>query len=153
MTEALSVQTIWIFLAGLAGSASLTGVSMGVMLMFVAGGLLAALYLAGLWLTLQYIHRPHHSYHSYHSYHSHHSHDSYHKRHPRHERPKAGLWLTISLVLRLLLLLVALYLILGDGQWRHLLAALAGFMTLRQLVTRRVQRQVAAATSKPKGLV
>ena len=147
MTEALSVQTIWIFLAGLAGSAPLIGVSMGVMLMFVAGGLLAALYLAGLWLTLQYIHRPHHSYHSYHSHHS------YHKRHPHHERPKAGLWLTISLVLRLLLLLVALYLILGDGQWRHLLAALAGFMTLRQLVTRRVQHQVAAATSKPKGLV
>ena len=144
MTEALSVQTIWIFLAGLAGSAPLIGVSMGVMLMFVAGGLLAALYLAGLWLTVQYIHRPHHS---------HHSHHSYHKRHPHHERPKAGLWLTISLVLRLLLLLVALYLILGDGQWRHLLAALAGFMTLRQLVTRRVQRQVAAATSKPKGLV
>ena len=132
MTEALSVQTIWIFLAGLAGSAPLIGVSMGVMLMFVAGGLLAALYLAGLWLTVQYIHRPHH---------------------PHHKRPKAGLWLTISLVLRLLLLLVALYLILGDGQWRHLLAALAGFMTLRQLVTRRVQRQVAAATSKPKGLV
>ena len=147
MTEALSVQTIWIFLAGLAGSAPLIGVSMGVMLMFVAGGLLAALYLAGLWLTLQYIHRPHHSYHSYHSHHS------YHKRHPHHERPKAGLWLTISLVLRLLLLLVALYLILGDGQWRRLLAALAGFMTLRQLVTRRVQHQVAAATSKPKGLV
>ena len=144
MTEALSVQTIWIFLAGLAGSASLIGVSMGVMLMFVAGGLLAALYLAGLWLTLQYINRPHHS---------HHSHHSYHKRHPHHERPKAGLWLTISLVLRLLLLLVALYLILGDGQWRRLLAALAGFMTLRQLVIRRVQRQVAAATSKPKGLV
>lgn len=144
MTEALSVQTIWIFLAGLAGSASLIGVSMGVMLMFAAGGLLAALYLAGLWLTVQYIHRPHHS---------HHSHHSYHKRHPHHERPKAGLWLTISLVLRLLLLLVALYLILGDGQWRHLLAALAGFMTLRQLVTRRVQRQVAAATSKPKVLV
>jgi F1F0 ATPase subunit 2 len=138
VTEALSVQTIWIFLAGLAGSAPLIGVSMGVMLMFVAGGLLAALYLAGLWLTVLYIHRPHHS---------------YHKRHPHHERPKAGLWLTISLVLRLLLLLVALYLILGDGQWRHLLAALAGFMTLRQLVTRRVQRQVAAATSKPKGLV
>ena len=132
MTETLSVQTIWLFLAGLAGSASLPGVSMGVMLMFVAGGLLAALYLAGLWLTVQYIHRPHH---------------------PHNERPKAGLWLTISLVLRLLLLLVALYLILGDGQWRHLLAALAGFMTLRQLVTRRVQRQVAAATSKPKGLV
>ena len=144
MTEALSVQTIWIFLAGLAGSAPLIGVSMGVMLMFVAGGLLAALYLAGLWLTVLYIHRPHHS---------HHSHHSYHKRHPHHERPKAGLWLTISLVLRLLLLLVALYLILGDGQWRHLLAALAGFMTLRQLVIRRVQRQVAAATSKPKGLV
>lgn len=147
MTETLSVQTIWLFLAGLAGSASLTGVSMGVMLMFVAGGLLAVLYLAGLWLTVQYIHRPHHSYHSYHSYHSH------HERHPHHERPKAGLWLTISLVLRLLLLLAAFYLILGDGQWRHLLAALAGFMTLRQLVTRRVQRQVAAATSKPKGLV
>ena len=144
MTEALSVQTIWIFLAGLAGSAPLIGVSMGVMLMFVAGGLLAALYLAGLWLTVLYIHRPHHS---------HHSHHSYHKRHPHHERPKAGLWLTISLVLRLLLLLVALYLILGDGQWRRLLAALAGFMTLRQLVIRRVQRQVAAATSKPKGLV
>ena len=86
-------------------------------------------------------------------HHSHHSHHSYHKRHPHHERPKAGLWLTISLVLRLLLLLVALYLILGDGQWRRLLAALAGFMTLRQLVIRRVQRQVAAATSKPKGLV
>ena len=138
MTEALSVQTIWIFLAGLAGSAPMIGVSMGVMLMFVAGGLLAALYLAGLWLTLQYIHRPHHP---------------HHKRHPHHERPKAGLWLTISLVLRLLLLLAAFYLILGDGQWRHLLAALVGFMTLRQLVTHRVQRQLAAATSKPKGLV
>ena len=147
MTEALSVQTIWIFLAGLAGSAPLIGVSMGVMLMFVAGGLLAALYLAGLWLTVLYIHRPHHS------YHSHHSHHSYHKRHPHHERPKAGLWLTISLVLRLLLLLVALYLILGDGQWRHLLAALVGFMTLRQLVTHRVQHQLAAATSKQKGLL
>lgn len=141
MTETLSVQTIWLFLAGLAGSASLPGVSMGVMLMFVAGGLLAALYLAGLWLTVQYIHRPHHSYHPH------------HKRHPHHERPKAGLWLTISLVLRLLLLLAAFYLILGDGQWRHLLAALAGFMTLRQLVTHRVQRQLAAATSKPKGLL
>lgn len=141
MTETLSVQTIWLFLAGLAGSASLPGVSMGVMLMFVAGGLLAALYLAGLWLTVQYIHRPHHSHHPH------------HKRHPHHERPKAGLWLTISLVLRLLLLLAAFYLILGDGQWRHLLAALVGFMTLRQLVTHRVQRQLAAATSKPKGLL
>ncbi len=82
--------------------------------MFISGLLLAAIYLGSLWLTVQRIDR---------------------LEHP-------GLWFVTSLIVRMLLLLVAFYFILGDGHWPRLLAALCGFITLRILVTNRVRRQL-----------
>jgi F1F0 ATPase subunit 2 len=83
------------------------------LLMFLSGVLLGITYLAALWLTVQ------------------------HLQHGR--RP--ALWLITSLLLRMLLLVAAFYLILGNGHWQHLLAALAGFMTLRILTIHTVRRQ------------
>ena len=83
------------------------------LLMFLSGALLAVMYLGGLWLTAQRV------------------------QHDRH----LALWLLTSLLVRMLLLMVAFYFILGDGHWQRLLAALVGFVTLRTFTTRRVHRQ------------
>lgn len=73
------------------------------LLMVLAGALLAGLYLIGLWLTVRDIHR---------------------QRHP-------ALWLLLSILLRMGLVLVVFYFILGDQRWSLLLAALFGFIALR----------------------
>ncbi len=73
------------------------------LLMVFAGALLAGLYLVGLWLTVRDIH---------------------HQRHP-------ALWLLLSIMLRMGLVLVVFYLILGDHRWSLLLAVLFGFIAIR----------------------
>lgn len=89
-------------------------------MMFVLGALIAALYLSSLWLTVRRIHRG---------------------RHP-------ALWLLSSLVVRMGLLLIAFYFIVGDGHWERLLAALAGFVILRTIAIRRVRQQIPADLQK-----
>ena len=93
-------------------------------LMFVSGALLAALYLFSLWFTVQRIRRG---------------------RNP-------ALWLLSSLLLRMGLLVIAFYFIVGDGHWERLLAALAGFITLRTLALRRVRQQIPSSVQKAKSL-
>jgi F1F0 ATPase subunit 2 len=83
-------------------------------LMFVTGVLLAIIYLGALWLTLKNLHK----------------------------RRYAALWLISSLLIRMLLLVFSFYLILGDGHWERLLAALSGFITMRLLATSNVRRQL-----------
>jgi F1F0 ATPase subunit 2 len=90
--------------------------------MFALGALLASLYLASLWYTVQRIHR-----------------DS----HP-------ALWLVTSLTVRMVLLLAAFYFILGEGHWERLLTALAGFVTLRTLAIRHVRQTIPAGLAKEK---
>ncbi|MGD2075033.1 MAG: ATP synthase subunit I [Gammaproteobacteria bacterium] len=79
---------------------------------FLLGMLLGALYLAGLWITV--------------------------RRLPRVRRPAR--WLLASTALRIGLLLAGFWYLLGDGHWPRLLAALAGFVTLRTLTLGRVRR-------------
>ena len=93
-------------------------------LMFALGALLAALYLISLWFTVRGIRRG---------------------RHP-------ALWLLTSLILRMGLLVIVFYFIVGDGQWERLLAALAGFITLRTITLRRVRQQIPAGLQKIKSL-
>jgi F1F0 ATPase subunit 2 len=83
-------------------------------LMAIAGALLATVYLAGLWLTLRSIHTHHHP----------------------------ALWLLGSIILRMGLVIVAFYFILGDQRWQHLLAALAGFIILRAVTISWVRRHM-----------
>lgn len=90
------------------------------MLMFISGVFLAAFYLGGLWLTVQRIHNG---------------------QHP-------VLWLITSLLVRMLLLVVTFYLILGDDHWQRLLMALAGFVTLRIFVLHRVRHQTSLTDAK-----
>lgn len=49
-----------------------------------------------------------------------------------------------SLVLRMVLLLGGFYLIMGDGNWQRLVAALAGFVAVRLVTVGRVERRIAA---------
>lgn len=78
---------------------------------FVLGMVLSGLYFGTLWLTLRRLVN----------------------------RPRPGLFLLLSLLLRLSLLLGCFYLILHTGHWQQLLAALIGFMTLRILLMRKIQ--------------
>lgn len=80
--------------------------------MFLYGALGGALYLYGLWLTVQRV-----------------RHGGY-----------SAVWLLASGVARVVFLLFFLYCILGGGHWQHLLAALGGFITLRILVTRTIRQ-------------
>jgi len=89
-------------------------------MMFVLGSFIAALYLSSLWLTVWRIHRG---------------------RHP-------ALWLISSLIVRMGLLLIAFYFIVGDGHWERLLAALAGFVVLRTIAIRRVRQKIPANAQK-----
>ena len=82
--------------------------------MFLLGALLGAMYLAGLWLTVQRICSG---------------------QYPL-------LRLMTSLVTRMGLLAVAFYFIIAEGDWQHLLAALAGFVTLRTLTVRQMRRRL-----------
>ncbi len=84
-------------------------------LMFTCGALLAAIYLGTLWLTVQHIHNA---------------------RHP-------ALWLITSLLARMLLVVAVFYLILGDGHWQRLLAALSGFVILRIVTLDRIRQRLA----------
>jgi F1F0 ATPase subunit 2 len=86
-------------------------------LLFAAGAVLAALYLGALWWTVQRVARA--------------------------DQP--ALWLLASLLMRLLLLGAAFYLIIVDGHWQGLLAALAGFVVLRTFVLRQVRIDPTAA--------
>lgn len=84
----------------------------------LAGGmLLAAIYLAVLWLTVRRL---------------------AHVRRP-------GLLMVASYMLRMLLLIAGLYL-LGDSQWQSFVAALAGFILVRTLVLRLLGRNDERAT-------
>jgi F1F0 ATPase subunit 2 len=78
---------------------------------FVLGMVLSGLYFGTLWFTLRRLVN----------------------------RPRPGLFLLLSLLLRLSLLLGCFYLILHTGHWQQLLAALAGFMTLRILLMRKIK--------------
>lgn len=60
------------------------------------------------------------------------------------------LWLLTSLVLRQALLLVGLYWI-GHGDWRRFVAALAGILLLRLVLTRRIGVLQATALAQPFG--
>lgn len=84
------------------------------LLMVLAGALLAAVYLVGLWLTVRSLHQ---------------------QRHP-------VILLVMSIVLRMGLVILVFYFILGDQRWQLLLAALVGFVTLRTLVIRRVRHRL-----------
>lgn len=91
-------------------------------LMFVIGAILGALYLGSLWFSVQRMRRG---------------------RYP-------ALWLVSSLAVRMLVLGFAFYFILGEGHWERLLMALAGFVTLRTLILRRVRRQIPDGMQKGK---
>ena len=78
-------------------------------LAFLAGAVLGLLYYGGLWLTIQ--------------------------RLPKASLP--GVLVAMSLFLRLGLVLVAFYLVMG-GRWERLLACLAGFLLARVLLVRRL---------------
>jgi F1F0 ATPase subunit 2 len=82
--------------------------------MFFAGALLAAVYLAGLWLTVNRIQE---------------------RRHP-------ALWLVSGFMIRLAMVLAVFYFIIKEHQWPHLLAALAGFVIVRALTIRRVREKI-----------
>ncbi|MCB1985334.1 MAG: ATP synthase subunit I [Burkholderiales bacterium] len=90
-------------------------------LMFLCGVVLGGIYFFGLWFTVQRIHNG---------------------KHP-------VFWLISSMAVRMILLLLAFYLILSYGNWIHLLAVLAGFVVLRMIYTRRVRSQVAASAQLP----
>jgi F1F0 ATPase subunit 2 len=92
------------------------------LLMFTCGALLAAIYLGALWLTVQRISDC---------------------RHP-------ALWLLASLLARMVLVVATFYWILGDGHWQRLLAALAGFVTLRIVILGRVRRIAASGSAREK---
>lgn len=79
---------------------------------FAVGGLLAAAYLGGLWLTVRDIQR---------------------WRHP-------ASWLLASFFARAAVLVAVLILMLGDGHWERLLAAVAGFVVVRALVVAHARR-------------
>lgn len=81
------------------------------LLMFIAGTILAGVYLAGLWFSVKSLQT---------------------SRHP-------AMWFVMSLVLRLVIVALAFYFILESGNLKHLLAALAGFVLLRTLVIRRIR--------------
>ncbi|SER57243.1 F1/F0 ATPase, subunit 2 [Nitrosomonas sp. Nm51] len=85
--------------------------------MFTGGMILGAVYFSALWFTVRYIQNG---------------------RYP-------AFWLIASLILRMTVLLVAFYLILHYGHWGHLLAVLAGFVTLRILSVRSMRRQISAS--------
>jgi F1F0 ATPase subunit 2 len=61
------------------------------------------------------------------------------RRLPDTTRP--GLWLALSAVLRTAAVLAAFYAVMG-GDWRRLLACLAGFLAVRTLLIRRVRSGV-----------
>lgn len=92
--------------------------SPGMLWSFAAGALLGGLYLFGLWLTVRGIS----------------------------QGRLSGWWLPASMFVRLVLVLTAFYLILGDARWPRLLAALAGFVVLRIVATRRVQQRISSTT-------
>jgi F1F0 ATPase subunit 2 len=82
---------------------------LSLLLAFIAGLVLGLIYYAGLWVTIQ--------------------------RLPQSNHP--GVLAAVSLFLRLGLVLVAFYLVMG-GRWERLLACLAGFLLARTLLTRRL---------------
>ncbi len=88
---------------------------MPLVLSFLLGAALAGGYLFILWLTVERI-----------------------RQHPQPVR-----WLMTSLILRMVLLLGSFYLIMGDGHWERVLAALAGFALVRMLTVGNVNRQIA----------
>jgi len=88
-------------------------------LMFIAGALLAATYLGGLWLTVRQM--------------------------QSHSHP-ALLFLT-SMVVRTGLTVAVFYFILGEGRWHALLAALAGFLVFRSLALMWVRRRLPKTNS------
>lgn len=87
---------------------------------FVLGLVLSGLYFGTLWLSL--------------------------RRLVNCQRPE--LFLLLSLLFRMVFLLSSFYLILHVAHWQHLLAALAGFMFLRILLTRKI-RTIKTAQSLP----
>jgi F1F0 ATPase subunit 2 len=88
-------------------------------LFFLIGMLLGGLYFAALWSTLRKMQA---------------------SRHPLR-------LLAVSLLLRMAVLLVAFYLILDDGQWERLAAALPGFLLARAIALRRSRKALRSAAS------
>lgn len=84
------------------------------LLMFFTGALLATVYLAGLWLTVNRIQD---------------------RRHP-------ALWLVCGFLARLAMVFAVFYFIIQEHQWPHMLAALAGFVIVRGLTIRRVRGKI-----------
>lgn len=75
-------------------------------LAWLAGVALGAVFFGGLWWTV----------------------------HTRLSSPRAGFWFLGSMLLRMGIVLVGLYLV-GDGHWERLLACLLGFVMARPAVT------------------
>lgn len=86
-------------------------------LSFLGGAALGAMYFTVLWFTVR---------------------DLAEQSHPQRR-------LLVSLVLRMLLLLGGIYLIMGDGHWERAVSALAGFIVVRLVTVNRIERQIAAS--------
>jgi F1F0 ATPase subunit 2 len=82
-------------------------------MMFIAGAILAAVYLAGLWITVRRIHVA---------------------QHP-------ATWMIMSLLLRMAFVIAVFYSIIAGLGWQHLLVALTGFVALRALAVNRMRPQ------------
>ncbi len=91
------------------------------LLMFLAGGILGVMYFTGLWLTVQRLH----------------------------DGKYPVLWLMSSMAVRMVLLLTAFYFILHSGDWKHLLAVLAGFIAARMFYSRRMRTRLSASAPLP----
>ncbi len=77
---------------------------------FAAGVGLGLIYFLGLWITIRQL---------------------------THQK-QTGLWMIASLVLRLALVLIGFYFLMGATGWQGLLTALLGFTLVRLLLTRRL---------------
>lgn len=90
--------------------------------MFAAGGALAGIWLAGLWLDVRNL--------------------------ARERRPY--LRLALGALVRLSIIAAGFYLVLAaGGRWAHPVAALVGFLAVRYLVLARVRRRSEPAASTP----
>ena len=86
-------------------------------LMFITGLLLGAIYLASLWWNVKRITG----------------------------NSPSVLWATGSLMIRLVLVGATFYIILSFGNWQHLVATLAGFITIRAMTLRHIRRSLPKA--------
>lgn len=84
------------------------------LLSLAAGAVLAGVYLVILWISLYRLQ---------------------HRRRP-------GQWVALGLIVRLAVVVSGFYVILGNGRWQLLLAALAGFVMVRTLAVGSMRRRL-----------